>query len=127
MQAGLGFVEFHTVVHHVAAEGIGVAVARKRANSFGHLIEVAGAVQLTTLPEDEPIVHVEAVEFQLLVGVHADGFENVFNDLRVVEKRGAEVKFEPVLIEHFVAPADAAGAFEHRDVNTRFCKQEGGS
>ena len=35
--------------------------------------------------------------------IHADGFEDVFNDFWIVEKSGAEVKLEAITFEDFVS------------------------
>jgi hypothetical protein len=57
------------------------------------------------------------VEVEFLVGVHSDGLEDVFNDLRIVEKGWTEVEFEPVTVEDFVSASDGERAFEHGHVD----------
>ena len=126
LQAGLRFVEFHSVVRHVTAEGVGVVVAGECSDALGHLIEVARAVELTALSENEPVIQVELVEVEFVMGVQTDGLEDVLDHFGVVEEGRAEVEFEPVPVEDFVASTHGAGAFEHGDVDTGFCKQEGG-
>ena len=124
LEAGFGLLKFQSVVGHVAAESIGVVVSGEFSDALGHLVEVARAVELAALPENEAVVQVQFVEVEFLVSVKTDRFENVLDHFGIMEKRRAEVKFETVPVEHLVATADRTGAFKHGHVDAGLGKEK---
>ena len=83
-------------------------------------------MQLAAGTEDQAVLRVEPDELHLLPQVPADGLEDRFEDLRVEEKRGAEVEPKAVRLQGRRAPADLRLTLEHGHAQTRLGQQHGG-
>ena len=86
LKAGLCSVELLTVVLNIFDESICILFTGEHSNSVTHDIEVACAIQFSTLSEDEAVIQIELIQFQFLVSVFSDSLENFFDDFGVMEK-----------------------------------------
>ena len=116
--------EFLAVVFDVSNKGICVLFARKYSDPVTHDIKVTRAIQFTTLSENESVVEIELVEFQFLMGVLADGLENLFDDFCVMEERWSKVELESVSLDDLCSATDLAGAFDDSNVDACLCEEE---
>ena len=76
------------------------------------------------MSENESVVEIELVEFQFLVGILADGLENLFDNFCVMEERWSKVKLESVPLDDLCSATDLAGAFDDGDVDTCLGKKK---
>ena len=101
LKASLCSVELLSVVLNIFDESICIFFTGKYSNSVTHDIEVACAIQFSTLSEDQAVVQVELIQFQFLVSILSDGLENFFDDLCVMEKCRSQIELESISLDDF--------------------------
>ena len=98
--------EFLSIVFNIADEGVCIFVSGKNSNSVSHDFEVTRTVQLATLSENQSVVEVELIEFELLVGILSNRLEDFFNHFSVVEEGWSKIELESITFDDLCSTSD---------------------
>ena len=113
----LGEIQFLAVLLDIILESVGIFVTGEFPNAFGHLLEVARGVYVSSCSLLHEVLVFEGLHSEFFVSVSSDGLEDFFDHFWVVEEGRSTVEGVSVFFEQSCASTNSVCLFEDSDVH----------